>query len=127
MKKKRKKQVKQKRNLIPFVIVFVFVSLTLLTIIFSVGYSFGKVKSDYDNSIELYWLRDRLISCYEDVRDFVPHCLSPVDCMHNSTLTGCFQDNCNWCCYNSCTMMKCIYYSPRINVPENMTLLIPEQ
>ena len=34
-------------------------------------------------------------------------CRMAGDCFSNNNLTGCQQQDCNWCCYNTCSLLGC--------------------
>lgn len=61
------------------------------------------LKEDYD------WLKESSMDCWSKLRLLDTKCWDTSDCSRNPNLEGCYKrkDDCNWCCFNSCTLMYC--------------------
>ena len=88
----------------------------LISIVFIAGLFFGfliggflasrnktceNLKEDYD------WLKESSTDCWNQLRLLDTKCWIPNDCNYNPNLEGCNKLDCNWCCFNSCTLMDC--------------------
>jgi len=62
-----------------------------------------ELKEDYD------WLEKSSIDCWNKLRILDDECWDANDCIDNPNLKGCHQieGDCNWCCYNQCTLVYC--------------------
>lgn len=118
----KQKKRKNKSKIVVFIIIFSIIIISLLGYCAEIFYQIGYNQADQTE--EVHWLKDKLIVCYDDLKEYTPHCITPSDCFNNNTQTGCLNDGCNWCCYDVCTLMRCID-NKKVKYYENFTLLIP--
>ncbi len=61
-----------------------------------------------ENLAEDYkWLENNAKTCWNKLRILDDECWSTSDCIDNPGLEGCHKEDCNSCCFNSCTLILC--------------------